>query len=324
MPEAQRRDRSMEKPDLRNSIPWWLRISAKIVLARLPVPYSVWKRIGIFEHGFMDEPERALRVFLAFAEATGLLPDRNPSTLLRYPRLLAGKSVLEIGPGDSLFTALVASSVGSARTWLVDSGDYASRAIQPYAAMTAMLKASGFATPWQSDLTTIEAMTKACACTYLTDGLNSLKRIPAGSIDFCFSNAVLEHIPCGQFGEFINDLYRVMSPNGVAVHRVDLTDHLGGGLNNLRFSDKIWESSLFSRSGFYTNRLRFSEIAGTFRHAGFDVTLPRIIKWDALPLPKSRLNERFRSFDDDDLRVLGFDVLASKSRLGEARERVRS
>lgn len=30
----------------RRAVPWWLRIGAKIVLARVPVPYGFWSASG--------------------------------------------------------------------------------------------------------------------------------------------------------------------------------------------------------------------------------------------------------------------------------------
>ncbi len=45
------------------SVPWQLKIAAKIVLARLPLPYHLWAKIGLFKQGGMDRPDYALRIF---------------------------------------------------------------------------------------------------------------------------------------------------------------------------------------------------------------------------------------------------------------------
>ena len=58
--------------------------------------------------------------------------------------------------------------------------------------------------------------------------------------------------------------------DGICVHRVDLNDHLGGRLNNLRFTDAIWESVLFRESGFYANRRLTDE---DLLVSGFDLVL---------------------------------------------------
>ena len=44
-------------------LPWWGRIATKIVLARVPVSYRLWKRLHVFELGAMDKPTYAYGVF---------------------------------------------------------------------------------------------------------------------------------------------------------------------------------------------------------------------------------------------------------------------
>ena len=33
---------------------WLLKILIKIIISRLPIEYSIWKKIGVFRHGGMD------------------------------------------------------------------------------------------------------------------------------------------------------------------------------------------------------------------------------------------------------------------------------
>ena len=56
------------------SLPWWIRIAAKIVLARLPINYRFWKNLGLFEHGDMNLPARALETFVMHAQTADILP----------------------------------------------------------------------------------------------------------------------------------------------------------------------------------------------------------------------------------------------------------
>ena len=93
---------------LRGMVPWTVRIGAKLVLSRLPVPYAFWKRLRLFEHGTMDQPEQALDTFMEHAATAGLV---DPAQVLpRLPVADGGFMVLELGPGDSLFTAVMASA----------------------------------------------------------------------------------------------------------------------------------------------------------------------------------------------------------------------
>ena len=70
--------------------------------------------------------------------------------------------------------------------------------------------------------------------------MSSIKKIPSNSVDLIFSQAVMEHIRKKDFEAMNSELYRVLKKDGVISHQIDLRDHLGGGLNNLRFSDSLW------------------------------------------------------------------------------------
>lgn len=105
------------------------------------------------------------------------------------------------------------------------------------------------------------------------------------------------------------EIRRVIRDDGVCSHTVDLRDHLGGALNNLRFTENFWESDFMACSGFYTNRIRFSEMLEIFRRAHFDVKVVRVGRWDKLPTPKEKLATCFRYLPDDELCVSGFDVI---------------
>jgi SAM-dependent methyltransferase len=128
-------------------------------------------------------------------------------------------------------------------------------------------------------------------------------------VDFIMSQAVLEHVRRREFVDVVQHLRRVLRPDGVCSHRVDLKDHLSDALNNLRFSERVWESTFMAGSGFYTNRIRYSEMLQLFRRAAFDVEVVNVDRWARLPTPRGRLSEPFRHLSDEDLRVSGFDVV---------------
>lgn len=298
---------------LRLMVPWWARIGAKVALARLPIPYAFWKRMRLFEHGTMEQPSRALGTFLEHARSAAKL---NPGPSMP-PMLNAGTdfNVLEVGPGDSLFTAAIASSLGASRTWLVDAGPFATSDLGAYGRLADFLERQGYARPFGSRPGNVDDMLRACGGSYLTSGVASLASLASESIDFCFSNAVLEHIPKSDFAALAAETMRVLKPGGVCVHRVDLKDHLGGGLHNLRFSESAWEGALLSGSGFYTNRIRFGEMIAMFQRAGFEYALPRVIRWDRLPLSRSKLDAAFRHVPDDDLLVSDFDIVLTRAKV---------
>ncbi len=293
----------------RQSMPWWLRIGAKIVLARLPIPYSFWKQLHLFEHGDMNQPHKALDGFLEHARTAVVLHEESA---LPYLGVDGDFAVLELGPGDSLFSAVIALALKASQVWLVDAGAFATTDMAAYTSLFSFLRQQGFTLPFKKEPDTVAEILKECNGHYLTDGTRSLAQLPSASVDYCFSNAVLEHIPKQDFAKMAQELFRIVKPEGVCVHRVDLKDHLGGGLNNLRFSEAFWEGSLFSRSGFYTNRIRFEEMLTVFTQAGFDYTLPRVLRWEHLPISRNKLDDAYRQLNDDDLLVSGFDVVLKK------------
>ncbi len=96
-----------------------------------------------------------------------------------------------------------------------------------------------------------------------------------------------------------------MKPNGVASHWIDYRDHLQEGLNNLRFSEYIWESEFMANSGFYTNRLTKSEIRAYFEHAGFSVEVYDKELWPrGLPTPQRAMYKPFTAMPEHALMVM--------------------
>jgi SAM-dependent methyltransferase len=285
------------------SLPWFAKMVLKIVLSRLPICYGIWKKIGIFRHGRMDDPDYALRIFNDHLKA--------------FTGGRAAAIVLELGPGDSLATALVAYSRGFAGSILVDAGDFATHDFSSYQRIIdyLTLHTGDRKIPDVSEST--DELLKAVKAQYFTAGLRSLQQIPADSVDFIFSNSALQHIKREEFVQEVRELHRILKGGGICSHRVDLKDMLGGSLNHLRFTTSIWESSLWASSGFYTNRLRCFEMSRIFENGGFEIVSLTERKWDTLPISRQRLAPEFSVMSDDELCIQGFDVVLKKSCHGE-------
>jgi SAM-dependent methyltransferase len=279
------------------SVPWQLKIAAKIVLARLPLSYHFWGKIGLFKQGGMERPEYALRIFRRHFDAAGL----------------AGKADefvgLELGPGDSLCSALIAKTFGGSRTFLVDVEPCASIDLGVYRRMEAHLRQLGVCPPSLGRCRTMDDVAEACGAEYMTEGLDSLRKIPSASVDFVWSNAVLPYVRRNQFVPTLQELRRVQRPGGVASHTIPIKDIIGGKLNDLRFGAGIWESPLMANSRFYTNRLRYLELLHLFREAGFEPEVVREICWKTLPIPRRKMAKEFALLSEKDLQVSEFDVL---------------
>ncbi len=276
---------------------WPLKIAAKIVLARLPIPYKYWKRLGMFQHGQMNTGSYALKVF-------GVHRDKA------FPNgLPANFTFLELGPGDSIASALVAKAHGAGRVVLVDAGNYADKTLETYRAIARDLAAAGLAVPDLEAARTFDDVLAACNADYMTGGLAALSSLPASSFDFIISHSVLEHIRKGDFDSTMRELSRLVAPSGRISHSIDFKDHLAYSLNNLRFPEKIWEADFFANSGFYTNRLRASQILQKMQAANGEIVHSDTGRWETLPLPRDKMLEPFRSMSDDDLLIRHMHVV---------------
>lgn len=246
---------------------WQIRIIAKIILSRFPVPYELWAWLGLFKHGEMSNVDYAEKIFnLHFSN---FLKERQPKSF----------SLLELGPGDSLLTGLFSYIQGSSHTWLIDTGDFIDNDPKFYQRIiNSRTTDINFCTR-RFHFSDIEDMCQQLNITYLTNGLKSLETLQDEQIDFIFSHSVLEHVKKNELKELIQQLYRIQSRGGYSSHNIDYQDHLGGGINNLRFSNATWESSIFSNSGFYTNRVNAHEMHQLFKKAGFTIKSENFGNW---------------------------------------------
>ncbi len=245
----------------------------------------------------MDTPAEAFSIFKKHYGATGLTT-------------LCGRTVLELGPGNSALTSLFAASFGATRIWLVDTEQLASKDVSLFGQAEHILSELNLPVPGAGTAPSMDAALKLLNAACLTEGLASLQTIPDGEVDFLFSNAVLEHVRLADFAKTANEMRRVLKPKGVASHQIDFRDHLQDGLNNLRFPERIWESNFMARSGFYTNRLAWPTMKELFEEAGFSVELRSFELWpNGLPTRQKSMALPFRNVPADELMVRGVHTL---------------
>jgi hypothetical protein len=277
---------------------WRLKILAKIVLSRLPFGYRTFRRLGVFRHGYMRDADYALGVVTNHAARLGGA-DR-----------LKDAVCIEIGPGDSLASAIIAHGLGARMIYLVDAGDFAEKDMGVYRRLARQLSENGLRVADLESVPSVNAMLDRLGAVYLTDGLEALRTIPSACVDLIWSQAVLEHVRRGEMDAFLLELRRVIKPSGGMSHRIDFMDHLGGSANNLRFPMWIWESRFMASSGFYTNRIRCSEMVRRIEGAGFEVNSLEAGKWAEMPVPRSRLAVPFAQLSEDDLLTKHVDLVA--------------
>jgi len=252
---------------IKDIMPWWLKVGFKMVIYRLPVGDKFWKSIGFFQHDQMELPEYAFRVF-----------QKHFDRVSESKSLASGFTSLELGPGNSLFSALICRSFGGDKTYMIDVDNFAIEDVESYQKMADYVQQQDLPAPQIDSSQSFSDVMESCGGSYLTSGLASLKAIEDHSVNFVWSHAVLEHIRRSEFLDIMKETRRVISDDGICSHTVDLKDHLDQSLNNLRF-------------------------------AGFEVKSTEVNQWPSLPVPRPELDPQFRDLAEDELRVSGFSVV---------------
>jgi SAM-dependent methyltransferase len=276
---------------LRAATPWWAKAALKLAVAHVPPAARALRASSLARHGAMEDPRWAFDTFLRHFDRAD------------FANKGGGFRVLEMGPGDSLFTAVIARALGAAGACLVDVGPFANTDPCAYRRMAAFLNEKALHPPDLSAARSLDDVLAACGACYATGGLASLRRLPAASFDFIFSNAVLQSVPRDELPAVLAELRRVLRPGGSCVHSVDLRDMLGLSLHHLRFPERVWESAPVRRSGFYSNRLRLSELVELNRGCGLRAEVDELNTWSRLPVPRCALAHPYCAMPEDELRV---------------------
>lgn len=231
-----------------------------------------------------------------------------------------GKTVLEIGPGNSLCMGLFFLSMGAKKVYIVDRFKHLfwdKKDILFHRTFVSEIVSKDF--PFQGVIE--KAMTMEDRGITLNPNLieyriGDVARLPLENscVDFAFSNAVLEHVH--QPEQVINELARVTRPGGWGSHEIDLRDHFfkATPLRLLGYSDALWNLMTSYRPG-YANRLRFSDYIKLFEKHSFNViklTYTRELENDQLP-KDLKLNRKFRNYSPEELKILAFWVLLKKN-----------
>ena len=156
-------DRRLNEPPLQTSgrmrLHWRVKLASKLMLARLPISYGGWRRLSLFRLGEMDDPTYVISVFERHFQRSGLLGDD-------------GFTVLELGPGDSVASAIVARAFGAECSYLVDVEAFATSDMRPYRDLASLLKRSGHPVPSLASVSSLSEMLGEVKGRYLTCGLS--------------------------------------------------------------------------------------------------------------------------------------------------------
>ena len=146
---------------------------------------------------------------------------------------------------------------------------------------------------------------------FSSDSIENFNKLCNKSIDFIFSNAVLEHV--FDLNLAIKKISMLLKKGGYTIHQVDLRDHFyireKCYLNFLRYSPKFWK--FFGD----TNRCRISEYINLFEKYNFEIIAiksKKIRNTSKLNIMKERFFIDYRNLSNEDLSIIGFNIFAKK------------
>lgn len=117
---------------------------------------------------------------------------------------------------------------------------------------------------------------ETCAIDYRSPADAAALDLPDASIDLHVSYEVVEHIPGAVLEAILREAGRLLSPGGLAVHCIDLTDHFShsdpgiGPLHFLRFGERGFRLLAGNRF-MYMNRLQVDDYDAIWARAGLVV-----------------------------------------------------
>ena len=261
---------------------WRLKFFLKIFLARLPITYQFWKKMRLFQHGQMNTLGYSEKIFTIHF------------THFAKRKSKTGFTMLELGPGDSVLSALYAYLNGAGASYLLDVGNFASTDMRIYKDAFAKWCEKNIQKRPQPDFSSFNSFLMSINAQYFVDGPKGFQNIRDNSIDFIFSHSVLEHIRKAEFDIVFSELFRISKTGVISSHNIDYMDHLGGAQNNLRFSDAVWESRFFAESGFYTNRIPPHVLHKKVRDVGFKVLRERFGSWKGAAVDSKNIHSDLR------------------------------
>ncbi|SEH18875.1 Methyltransferase domain-containing protein [Sphingopyxis sp. YR583] len=189
----------------------------------------------------------------------------------RFP--LAGKSVVEIGPGWQGVGTLLLHLFGAGRIIAYDHQPHLRLIMMQGLAAVAsdhvdkIAAASGLTSTSIKDKTdriaacaSLDELFKVMHVDYRAPADAAATGLPDHSVDLVYSYGVLEHIDAASLRAIFVESSRILSPEGRSSHNIGLHDHFqsagcGNGVNFLRYSQGTWDFWC-GNAMLYHNRLR--------------------------------------------------------------------
>ena len=140
--------------------------------------------------------------------------------------------------------------------------------------------------------------------------------LASASVDCVVSSEVMEHVDEHDVPAVLKESARILRPGGLAVMKIDYSDHYARGdpqlsrFNFLQYSDADWRR--YNCAFQYVNRLRHCDFVGAFAASGFEVVLEDKTEVEPHSQLINRLAPRFRRYALADLFVQAALIVARK------------
>ncbi len=230
---------------------------------------------------------------------------------------MAGKTILEYGPGDFPGVALLMIAMGAEKVYCVDH--FPMLSLSPRNVAVARLMAESLSGVERERLHSCFKIPGDFNSGFAKERIEYLVRPNGisgleGQVDFVLSRAVMEHV--ANLEGIFADMVRALKPGAWMVHQVDLRNHglyPDSPLAFLTPSEKLW-NLMFSNKG-VPNRWRINRYREVL--SGLPLTVKLLQPTTQIPRHevekvRHKLASPFAMLPDEDLTWLGFWLIAQK------------
>lgn len=222
----------------------------------------------------------------------------------------AGKTIMVVGPGTSLFLPIYCLLHGANKVYLIDPFPRLyNEIVRKYITYFEENTGKDLEEYIEKKSLTFNKERLCLMKTYL----EHIERIPTDSIDIVISTSVLEHIK--NIEDSVKELSRVLRIGGVMYHHIDLRDHYNfrEPFKFLKYSDFVWNSFCTKVGYSYTNRLRADDYLHLFRkHHFVNIKVTRKMLKEKMNIDE--IDKKFRFKTSEDLQTTTCVIVARRAR----------
>jgi len=137
------------------------------------------------------------------------------------------------------------------------------------------------------------------------------------SVDFICSNNTFEHIPHEILQDILVEFKRVLHPNGMMSHFIDMSDHFAHFdsriciYNFLKFSKKTW--AILDNTIQPQNRLRYRDYLDMYLQLGLPVSQEEIREGSLQELEKVKVHPEFANYSEQELAISHAYIITLKT-----------